>query len=246
MPPADPGFTEATKQAFLAGWFRTTAALPREAGGRRGTVRFGDGATLAVPLISLAEAYAALDKGDPPPCQPTGAGPASTATGPDGTVAHQVPGGCTALEVTNVALGTVPLRTSRGVATVPAWLFTVRGLTGPIARVSVAPPAISAVPKANPTEPPDLPGLVRAEDLTAVDGAKLTYRLGVGACDKDITALLHETDDVVVVGGSVTRPDGMCTEQLVLHPVTAALRKPLAGRPVLDVFTGQPLGLTVG
>jgi hypothetical protein len=79
-----------------------------------------------------------------------------------------------------------------------------------------------------------------------VDGNRLTYRLGVGACDTGITPLLLERDDVVVVGGGVTRSTGLCTAQLKLEPVTVTLKAPLGARPVLDVVTGTPLALVRG
>ena len=49
-----------------------------------------------------------------------------------------------------------------------------------------------------------------AQNLAAVDGARLTVRLGVGACDSGITPLVRERPDVVVVGGGVTRATGEC------------------------------------
>ncbi|MCI4064437.1 hypothetical protein MRQ36_18250 [Micromonospora sp. R77] len=139
-------------------------------------------------------------------------------------------------------LGTAAVRTSRGTAEVPAWLFTVEELTAPVARLAVAPSAVTAVPEppAPPRSAPD--GVVGAQDLVApVDGTRLTYRLGIGACDTGTTPLVAERDDVVVVGGGVTRATGVCTDQLKLEPVTVTLTAPLGARPVLDVLTGAPL-----
>ena len=87
-------------------------------------------------------------------------------------------------------------------------------------------------------------GLVGAQDLTGTDGTRLTYRLGVGACDENITPLVYETDDAVVLGGSVTRTAEACTEQLLLAPVTVTLRAPLGARAVLDALSGSGLVLT--
>jgi len=243
--PGDPRFSEETKQAYVAGWFRTARPLPSQAPAQ-GSVRFPDGSTLSVPLVSAAAAYGVLDQGDPPPCREPASVAQQTTTGPDGSVSYTVPNTCTALLVTGATLGTVKLRTSRGEATVPAWLFTVRELATPVARVAVAPSAIAAKPTLQLPDQPNNAGLVAAHDLTAAKEATLTYRLGVGACDKNITPLVYEQDDVVVVGGSVTRSDGVCTDQLLLHPVTVTLKSPLGSRPVLDALSGQVLTLTVG
>ncbi|PWR14543.1 hypothetical protein DKT69_15850 [Micromonospora sicca] len=243
----DPGFGSDTEAAFRAGWYRDQIELPTAKPGD-GTVRFPDG-TLRVPLISAADAYAALDQGDPPPCagrpkEPgRSKGGPTIEPGPDGWVTSPAdPGACIPLTVTAVRLDTAPVRTSRGVADVPAWLFTVTELKAPVARLAVAPSAVTAVPQGvAPTGPaPDV--VVGAQDLAApAEGARLAYRLGVGACDTGVTPLVLERDDVVVVGGGVTRSTGVCTDQLLIHPVTVTLRAPLGARPVLDVLTGTPL-----
>ena len=145
----DPGFSVDTKTAFSAGWYRDQIALPA-AVPADGTVRFPDG-TLTVPLVSAAEAYRQLDQGDPPPCggrpKAPNTPPAGATGGPDNAVSSPETA-CIPLTVTAVKLGTVPLRTSRGQADVPAWLFTVEEMTAPVARVAVAPEAVTAVSRA--------------------------------------------------------------------------------------------------
>lgn len=251
VPPASGFRDDETKQAFVSGWYALRAVLPSGTPAT-GTVGFPDGATLTVPLVGAQDAYNALDKGDPPclgdPRLPPGPG---TDSGPsalpsDGSVGTAAPHSCVLLTVTGATLGTTTLRTSRGAATVPAWLFTIAGLSEPVARVAVAASAVTPVPSPSVPPAPQVPGLVSAQDLTGVEGNTLTYRLGVGACDTDITPLVYETDHVVVVGGSVTTPtEGACIAILKLQPVTVTLAKPLAGRPVVDAATGQPLTLTV-
>ncbi|MFK3980961.1 hypothetical protein ACI2K4_11355 [Micromonospora sp. NPDC050397] len=242
--PAGATFGEETKQAFLAGWYRERVAMP-PAVPADGTITFPDG-TLSVPLVSAAEAYRQLDQGDPPPCpgRPAQPPPVPSGTGPDGTVSGPASTACTPLTVSKVELGTATVRTSRGEATVPAWLFTVDELRTTIARVAVAPGATGTLPEA-PGPSGSLPkGLVGAQDLVAVDGAKLTYRLGVGACDTQVTPLVREQDDLVLVGGTAVRSDGICTDQLLLQPVTVNLEQPLGARTVLDAAFGRPLILT--
>ncbi|MGW3601223.1 hypothetical protein [Micromonospora sp. NPDC005161] len=243
----DPRFTPDTEAAFRAGWYREQVPIPPTRVG--GEIRFPDG-RLTLPLVSAAEAYRQLHQGDPLPCpgRPKRPGlptPGPTIEpGPDGWVSSGPETACLPLTVTGVTLGTVPVRTSRGEAQVPAWLFTVEELAVPVARLAVAPTAIVPVP--DPTAParplPD--GLLSAQDLTAVDGARLTVRLGVGACDTGITPLVRERPDVVVVGGGFTaRSTGPCPDLLKLEPVTVTLAAPLGARPVLDVSTGTPLSI---
>jgi hypothetical protein len=238
--PRHAGFADSTKQAFLAGWYRNEIPLSMTKPAT-GAIRFPDG-TLSVPLVSAAEAYAQLDQGDPPACpdQPARPSPAPTPTGPD-TATSTTVGSCVSLKVIAANLGTVTVRTSRGEAQVPAWLFTIDELSGPVARVAVAESAVAPVPSAVIPEPgASPPGLVLAQDIVEVDGARLTYRLGVGACDTQITPLVAEYRDVVVVAGRVVRSPGICTEQLLLTPVTVRLDAPLAARPVLST-AGAPL-----
>lgn len=244
----DPGFTDETKQAFLAGWFRSTVKLPGKAGS--GSVTFPDGQRMTVPLVSAASAYAALDQGDAPPCLPPGAQPAvpptktpGTVTGPDDNTGTLLPQSCATLTVTAARLDTVNLRTSRGEATVPAYLFTVRGLRGQVARVAVDQSAIgksSVDPVPDDLRPPNLRSV---QGLTRVDGTTLEYQLGLGACDVDVKPLFAEYDDVVVVGGTARTEGDVCTDQLVLKPVSVTLAKPLGDRIVLDSGTGAPQSL---
>ncbi|MDG4817627.1 hypothetical protein O7628_19240 [Micromonospora sp. WMMD956] len=260
----DPGFSPDTEQAFRNGWYREQIEVPT-ARPADGAVRFPDG-TLTVKLLSAAEAYRQLDQGDPPPCAgrprspgrpakpgsgpivepgpdgPTvGEGPYGHSVGPNDPVGSAPASACVPLTVTAVTLGTAPVRTSRGEAQVPAWLFTVDELTAKVARLAVVDPAAPPQPTAPTGRAPD--GVVGAQDLRAVDGAKLTWQVGVGACDTGITPLVQERDDVVVVGGGVVRGTGVCIDLLKLEPVTATLKAPLGNRPVLDVVTGAPLVL---
>ncbi|MDG4833061.1 hypothetical protein O7627_27695 [Solwaraspora sp. WMMD1047] len=241
----DAQFTDATKQAFAAGWYRDQVRPPTKQP-TDGTITFADG-NLDVPLVSAAQAYQEIDHGDPPPCPGRPAAPPPAPTGgPDDPTSSGTSDACIPLTVTAIELGSTTLRTSRGEATVPAWLFTIEELGAQVARVAVEPSAVTAVPEPSPPAETAEPELVAAQDLTAVDGAELTYRLGVGACDENITPLVQERDDVVLVGGAVTRSSEVCTDQLLIEPVTVTLDEPLGERPVLDALTGQVLILTNG
>ncbi|GAB3945106.1 hypothetical protein GCM10027614_36350 [Micromonospora vulcania] len=226
----DSGFTQDTEAAFRAGWYRAQVAIPPTRVGAE--IRFPDG-TLTLPLVNAVEAYHQLHEGDPLPCpgRPKRPGlptPGPTVEpGPDGAVSSAPQTACLPLTITGVTLGSVPVRTSRGEAQVPAWLFTVKELASPVARLAVAPTAVSPVPEPSAPARPLPDGLVTAQDLVSVDGARLTVRLGVGACDTGITPLVRETPDAVVVGGSVTRSTGVCIDLLKLEPVTVTLAAPL-------------------
>ncbi|MEU6205087.1 hypothetical protein ABZ814_16065 [Micromonospora musae] len=241
----DPGFTSDTEAAFRSGWYREQITLPATRPADT-AIRFPDG-TLTVPLVSAAEAYRELDQGDPPSCPgrpkapPRTKGGPTIEPGPDGWVTSAPEAACTPLTVTAVRLGTAPVRTSRGEAQVPAWLFDVEELNSPVARLAVAAHAVTALPE--PVMPPRAApdGVVGAQNLQTVADARISYQLGVGACDTEITPLVLERDDVVVVGGGVTNTATACTDQLVLHPVEVTLKSPLGTRPVLDVLTGAPL-----
>ncbi|MFD6683288.1 MULTISPECIES: hypothetical protein [Micromonospora] len=243
----DPGFSPDTEAAFRAGWYRAEVGIPPTRVG--GEIRFPDG-RLTLPLVSAAEAYRQLDTGDPQPCpgrpkqpgRPTPGGP-TVEPGPDGWVTSSTQTACLPLTVTAVTFDTVPVRTSRGVAQVPAWLFTIEELTARVARLAVAPTAVTKVPEPTVPASPLPDGLVAAQDLAAVDDTRLTVRLGVGACDTGITPLVWERPDAVVVGGRVTRATGECIALLKLEPVTVTLATPLGTRPVLDVSTGAPLSI---
>ncbi|TCB88743.1 hypothetical protein E0H26_28275 [Micromonospora zingiberis] len=239
-------FTAQTKTAFLAGWYQNTVELPA-AKPADGAVRFPDGAT-TVPLISATEAYQQLDQGGSgacsgPPMDPATPPPAAPGGEPDNAVSSRPQGDCVRLTITKVELGTAPVHTTRGEAQVPAWLFTVPQIEAVVARVAVAPGAVGALPE--PSTPPGAPptGLVSAQDIEAIDGTKLTYRLGVGSCDTEITPLVQEYDHLVVVGGTVTPPVDGCDDMLNLHPVEVTLSAPVGVRLIVDALTGAPLRL---
>ncbi|MFV2101828.1 hypothetical protein [Micromonospora sp. LOL_024] len=245
-------FTDETKLAFNAGWYREQAVLPAGQPDD-GTIRFPDG-ELRVPLITAAEAYQQLDQGDPPPCPgrpkepgtPPPANPPDAPAGPDDPVSSAPQAACVPLTVTGVELGHAPVHTSRGAAQVPAWLFTVQEIGAVVARAAVAPHSVGALPEPVAPTAPVPPDLVGAQDIGAIDGASLTYRLGIGSCDTEITPLVQEHDHLVVVGGSVQRSSGVCDDMLKFEPVTVTLRAPLGVRPVLDVLSGTPLRLAAG
>lgn len=208
-----------TKIAYQAGWFTTAAQLQLPAQAGTGTIVYPDGTKQEVPTVSAADAYKAIDKGD--------------ASCP----------GCVSLHVTKAEAGTAAVRTSRGLAQVPVWKFTVEGIKNPLARVAVSPEVTKPLPTPSIPEWDRDAALVSAQDLVEVKDSLIEFRLGVGACDKDITGLVWESDQAVVIGGKVTPPgpEMACTAQLMLHPVQVNTAKPIGERVILDAITGQPV-----
>ncbi|GAA2523635.1 hypothetical protein GCM10010201_22510 [Pilimelia columellifera subsp. columellifera] len=147
-------FDPETRQAFEAGWYRLGAVLPAPTPGS-GKINYLDGAQQQVALVPAAAAFGQLDAGEPAGCLVPQLGlPGAGVASPQPSAANPTKPCAAALTVAAVRLGTVPLATSRGLADVPAWLFTIKELGGDVARVAVAPTAITAVPPL-PTDEPD-------------------------------------------------------------------------------------------
>jgi hypothetical protein len=234
---------EAEKRALAAGWWRSTVELPSTRPAP-GTLLFRDG-SLTMPLLSAAEAYRQMDLDDPPPCtEPSVPPQPDPSAGPDSSVSGPAGGDCVGLTTSAVSLTTMDLRTSRGVATVPAWRFEIPGNRA-VLRAAVADPAPVPAPAATPSNQAVPPDMVATQDVIAVQGFTVRYRLGVGACDRDITPIVVERPDVVAVTGAVTHDSGACTDQLLIEPVSVTLTEPLGDRPVIDGLNGTVLPVGV-
>lgn len=153
------------------------------------------------------------------------------------------------LTLKKATLTTTRVQTNEGDATVPAWSFTVEGMSRPIVVVATAPGPLDrpAPPQPLAGLPPAPAGFSPADSLDAVSGTTITVRIGHGACDRDLTGHAVEFDDLVVVGATHTPPDPgtMCTMQYLLTPSTLPLAAPLGDRVVLDVVSGKTLLLGV-
>jgi hypothetical protein len=209
------------KQALMAGMVVADPSLPAEVP-PDGVVRWQDGTTVSVPLISAQQAVAAIQ---------TGTEPCSD---------------CTPLRITGSRLTTGPIATSRGPATGPVWEFTVQGTAVRVTRVAIANPITVVPPPWDANDPPV--GLAIDSASGTVGGRQLTVAFG-GAppgdqpCGEDYTAEAVESDLAVVV--VVTRHPhvtiGACAG--VGAPRTAAvdLASPLGERAVLEVQQGLPV-----
>ena len=206
----------AYKASAYAGRYRlaTMATLPVEAPADA-VVAFEDGDSMRVAVVTAVRAYNEL-----------------TATGDEPCV------GCPVLTVTGATLGTVKIATSRGPATVPAWLFTVAQLSSPMAQLAVA-----------AADQMDAAGSGRAGrlDRLAAAGSLDSWRLG-GRVPGSVAAVRRRSAAAGVGdrdrGGPRcdVQPNGLACDDAGVGPnvpMSVTLSRPLADRLVIDVLSGQ-------
>ncbi|MCI3278272.1 hypothetical protein [Streptomyces cylindrosporus] len=207
--------TGADKEAYATQNFVLDGTLPTS-GQRKGEAKWKDGGSLRLPMMSAREAYDSVARG-----------------GNDGP--H--------LTVTGAKLGTTTLLTSRGPATVPAWLFALKGYDTPLKRVALSPMKAPKAPIVPAAESPS-DELWPLERLVGVSGGgrSVTVLAGHGACDDGPVVDVLETDATVVLSAWITgTKDGSCTSQLLFEEVTVKLGRALDDRILLDAFTGRPV-----
>ncbi|MGW3513448.1 hypothetical protein [Streptomyces sp. NPDC000994] len=198
------------KQAYEAQNFALRGQLPATPR-KDGRVKWENGGSLTLPLMEARQAYEAVARG--------------SNDGPH-------------LTVTEVKLGEMTLATSRGPATVPAWLFTLDGYDTPLKLAAVRP----SKPLTPPVKPVADGGGTLQLVRTARDGRSVTVLSGHGACDDGPVVDVLETDGSVVLSASVVgTKEGPCTADLLLEEVTVKLNRPLGDRLLLDAFTGRPV-----
>jgi hypothetical protein len=149
----------------------------------------------------------------------------------------------TRLTVTGARLGETTIPTSRGTATVPAWLFTLEGYDTPLKRVAVTPSKLPK-PPIGQAQQGAAGGLRRVARLagTATDGRSITVKATHGSCDDGPVVKVLETDESVVLYASIAgAQSGPCSADMTEQSVKVQLRKPLADRVLLDALTGQPV-----
>ena len=218
------------KAAIGNGWYRLAGPLPAGTPDP-GQVRFADGTAMSVPVVSAEDAYAALHNPAAPPVASCG-----TAS-------------C-ALTITGARLATTTIRSSRGPATVPAWIFTVSEVTVPAIRVAVAPSAVTPLPDPDKVWS-QAPGFTRLEAVVqrgnaspAVQARRLTLHFTGGVCEETRTAHVYETPELVVLGVIVTpRGLGACSSVGIPSTLDIELAEPVGDRVLLDVATSQPVTL---
>ncbi|MFI6401707.1 hypothetical protein [Streptomyces sp. NPDC050548] len=215
QPPVSGWHSDADKQAYESGTIVRSGKLPTTAI-TQGTVKWRSGSTLSRPVVDPNRAYQSFGH--------------YSSKGPR-------------LTVTGVKLGEMTITTSRGTATVPAWLFALDGYDAPLKHVAVTPSKLPEPPIVRAPQG-SADGLWSVAELagTAADGRSLTVRATHGACDDGPVVNVLETDESVVLYASVAGArSGACTAQLIEQDVRVELRQPLADRVVLDALTAQPV-----
>jgi hypothetical protein len=205
---------DADKRAYATQNFELRAPLPDTAK-KQAKIRWRGGDSLTLPLTSARAAYDKLAGG-------SNSGPALT--------------------VTAARLGQMTVPTSRGTATVPAWLFTVKGYDTPLKRVAVTPSELPRSPIGAVPEQTNRLGPLAGLDTIARDGRTLTLRAEHGGCDDGPAVTVLEAEGSVVFSASIRgTDDGPCTSELRVEKVTVKLRHPVGDRILLDAFTGRPV-----
>ncbi|MGP3770345.1 hypothetical protein ACTWJ8_05855 [Streptomyces sp. SDT5-1] len=208
------GLRDEDQQAYERRNLTARGALP-DGGPEDGEVAWAAGGSGARPVVSAREAYEAL------------AGPRAAGT--------------PRLVVEEVAAGRMRIDTTRGPASVPAWVFTLDGYASPLVRAAVEP---SPTPRSPIGPAHDLPGrrLDRLLDI-ADDGRSVTVVAVHGVCDDGPRVRARETRGSVVLTTSVVDREGeqTCTAQGKLERVVVKLRAPLGDRVLLDAVSGGPV-----
>ena len=219
--PSNAGFSsQREKDAFGSGHFRLAGTLP--AGPLPGLVRWADGTTLRLPVLAARAAFAEL-----------------AAQRPCGG-----PGACGQLTVTGTQPGVVTVRTSRGLASVPAWRFMVAGLGWAISEVAVARSPLVVLPGYGPIPAAgrNTPG-VNGLTTVSADGHTLTLSFIGSACDAAWGAYRYQSN-TTVVAGSWEKPaagNTPCPAVGMVRTARVTLAHPLGTRVILDVASGLPL-----
>jgi hypothetical protein len=214
--------SSAAKLAFINGDLVFTGSPPT--GAPAGVVTWADGSRLKVPVLSEARAFSEL------------------------TGSRQCPGcATTPLAVTAARPTTLDVRTSRGTASVPAWAFTLKGVSAPVIQAALAPGSYvtpytygSSAEKLAPLGTAFVGG---GPVTPSADGRTLTVGLAGSPCDTAWGGLVAEVGGAVVVGGWMhdPNPDHSCIAVLVQRLASVRLAAPLGDRVVLDAATGQPV-----
>ncbi len=224
----DPQVGDNDKLAWMAGDFEATVSLPSGAPAD-GQVRWQDGHTRTVGLISARQALADVKAEGSGSCQ-----------------------GCVPIKVTGATLTTADFQTDHGLAAAPAWAFTLEGTDVKIAHLAVA-HVVKVVPPA--FDPNNYMPLISISSATGtVSGHVLTATFegappdAGGACGADYTARAVESSTAVVVIVTEHPRFGFslgCTAAAAWRTADAALSAPLGNRAVLEVAQGMPVSVTL-
>ena len=215
------------KLALIAGKVEAAVALPTETP-PPAVVRWDDGSTRTLPVISAAQAVEDIKASGEQAC-------------PD----------CDALAITGATLTSVEVETNRGPARAPAWDFTLQGTAVDLTRVAVAAGARITVTPPDPSQ--SAVGLSIESASGSADSRELTVSF-TGApdpaskpCGADYSGeAVESTTAVVVIVIESSNPQiGACSAVGATRTATVQLASPLGNRAVLDVRQGLPVPVTL-
>jgi hypothetical protein len=213
------------KVALMSGAVEADVGLPTDTP-PDGEVRWQDGITTTVRLISAQAAFSALKADSGGSCTD-----------------------CTPLRITAARLATGTVQTSRGAAVAPVWEFTLQGTAVRVTRVAIAGAVTAAFPTWNPNDAPvgisidSATGTPESKQLTVgFTGAPAD----AGGCGADYTADPVESDLAIVVIVTEHRHLGFgaCTAVGAFRTADVQLAAALGSRAVLEVREGRPVSVT--
>lgn len=219
---------------YMVGRYRLAVGLPAQVP-PLGRVTFGNGsAPLKVPLIPAAAALRALPRSP--------------------SAAYCTGGHCATLTVIGVALSTVTVPSSRGLAAVPAWDFTVQGNVGGIDEtldlfhLAVPPSGLTSLPHALLTQPRDDHYAHIASASLQPGGRRVILHVTLPPGQASPRVALIQTPGAVVVGAvivnALTTPTGSGPRSASAYAAVITLSAPLGQRPLLEASTGLPVPVT--
>jgi hypothetical protein len=213
------------KMALMSGVVEAAVTLPAETP-PDGEVRWQDGTSEAVRLVSAQQALADIKADGVQPC-------------PE----------CVPLQITGAQLTSGSIETSRGKAEAPVWEFTLQGTAVRVTRVAIAARVAVVLPTWNPYDAPV--GLSIESATGSVGGRQLTVSFTGAqasadqACGADYSAEAVESSTAVVVIVTEHRHNGgvgeFCTDEGYRRSAEVELPAPLGDRAVLEVKEGRPV-----
>jgi len=221
----EPKVGDNNKMALMSGVVEPAVSLSAETP-PDGELRWQDGTTKTVSLISAQEALAEVRADGVQPC-------------PE----------CVPLQITGARLTTGTVETSRGPATAPVWEFTLQGTAVRVTRMAIA-ASVTVVPP--PWDPNDAPTGISIQSASGtVGGLQLTVSF-VGApapgnqgCGADYSAEAVESPTAVVVI-VIEHPNGLggaCAAVGAERTAEVDLSATLGDRAVLEVQQGLPVAV---
>lgn len=204
------------KTAFVSGMIEATVNLSTETP-PPGEVTWPDGTTQEVPLISAADALAAMIlelRSDQPayPC-----------------------GDC--LQVVGATLTTRTALTWHGDAQVPVWQFDFAARDEPMEPISY----VAVRDRVDPSIWLPLSSANTDAAYGHPDDTQVTIVFGGGACDTGHSIEVVESTGAMVPIITTTVRGGACTLQRVGYALRVELAAPLGDRVVLDLDSGYPV-----